>query len=155
MDENAIASGANADLLEVLERTEFFSSLSAEQYAKLAEISEPQLFNKSARIYDKNDPPDAFFVLVEGAVQFSLHLGGGSASAGEIIRRGDVFGWAALVEGATSRLASAQSLTEARVLSIDGKRLIELMDGDTSMGYLLMKRLNALISGDLNHFVAG
>jgi len=155
MDDNPIGLTATAGRREVLKRTEFFSSLTDEQYARLAEISQPQLFRKSAPIYSKNDPPDAFFVLVEGVVRFSLHLGGASASAGEIIRRGDVFGWAALVEGSKSRLATAHSLTDARVLSIDGERLIELMEGDSTMGYLLMKRLNALISGDLNHFVAG
>lgn len=143
------------DCRDIIAQTEFFAALTGEQHAQVAGISRLQQFPKGEPVYRKGDPPDAFYVLTDGIVRFSLHLGQAHASAGEIIRCGEVFGWAALVEPATARLATAHCLTDASVLSIDGARLLALMESDSALGYRIMKRLNALISGNFNHFVAG
>ena len=38
------------------------------------------------------NPANDFYVLADGMVRFTLGLGKGATSAGEIIRRGQVFG---------------------------------------------------------------
>ena len=141
--------------LEVIAQTAFFAALNKQQLAQIAPLCQPQSFAKGTPVYRLGEPTDAFYVLVDGVVRFSLGIDGAHASAGEIIRCGDVFGWAALIEGATTRLATAHCITDCNVLAMNGKQLLHLMEADNTMGYRLMKKLNALISGNLNHFVAG
>lgn len=140
---------------DIIAQTGFFSPLEPEQLEKVASLCGRRSIPKGSPVYLLGDPADDFFVLVDGVVRFSLRFGHAQASAGEIIRCGDVFGWAALIEGTVSRIATAHCLTPCTVLSIDGGALLSLMESDNVLGYRLMKRLNALISGNLKHFVAG
>ncbi len=88
-------------------------------------------------------------------VRFSIGLGSRQASAGQILRRGEVLGWAALVEHAPQRIASAFCITPCIVLAVDGAQLLLLMKADHSLGYHLMKQLNVLITGNLTAFASG
>jgi CRP-like cAMP-binding protein len=88
-------------------------------------------------------------------VRFTLGLGKRDTAAGDIIRRGDVFGWAPLVEGHTRRIATAYCLTACSVVAIDGAELIALMDADLGLGYALMKKLAVLLTSELVAFAAG
>lgn len=94
-------------------------------------------------------------MLAEGMVRFTLGFGKRETSAGEIIRRGDVFGWAALVEGYSRRIATAYCLTPCTVVAIDGARLHALMESDHDMGYAVMKKLAVLLTSELTTFAAG
>lgn len=140
---------------EVVGETAFFATLDKQQLARVAQLCQTQSFAKGTPVYRLGEPTNAFYILVDGAVRFSLGLDRAHASAGEIIRCGDVFGWAALIEGAPTRLATAHCITDCIVMAMNGKQLLHLMEADNTMGYRLMKKLNALISGNLNHFVAG
>ncbi len=101
------------------------------------------------------DAVDHFYVLADGMVRFTLGLGKRDTAAGDIIRRGDVFGWAPLVEGHTRRIATAYCLTACSVLAIDGAELIALMEADLGLGYALMKKLAVLLTSELVAFAAG
>jgi len=75
-------------------------------------------------------------------------------TAADIIRRGDVFGWAPLVEGHARRIATAYCLTACEVVAIDGAALNRLMEGDPGLGYALMKKLAVLLTSELVAFAA-
>ena len=87
---------------EVMSRTSFFSDLAAEQLERLANSARVVSYKSNESIYELGDPAEDFFILVEGVVRFTIGLGGRRTSAGEIIRCGDVFGWAALIQGAAT-----------------------------------------------------
>lgn len=143
------------DSIDILAQTAFFSGLSARQLSLVAKLCRPVSFPQECSIYNLGDQADDFYILVHGMVRFTIGLGGRSTSAGEIIRRGEVFGWAALIEGAQTRSATAFCLTPCTVLAINGNRLLELMEQDNTMGYRIMKQLNFLINGKLTAFAAG
>jgi toluene monooxygenase system ferredoxin subunit len=152
----AAASGAVADTgIDVLDQARFFSGLAPAQRARIAGLSTLKSFPQDTSIYLVGDPVEDFYVLSDGTVRFTLGLGKRETSAGEIIRRGDVFGWAALVEGHSQRIATAYCLTACDVVAISGKRLLELMERDHSLGYALMKQLAALLTSELVAFAAG
>lgn len=140
---------------DVVTRTSFFAGLDDETLTGFAECCESRVFYKDSAIYQLGDPADEFFILVDGMVRFSLGLGPMHATAGEIIRCGDVFGWAALVEGWRTRLATAYCLTSSSVLAMPAEDLLGIMERNPAVGYQLMKRLNTLITGNLIHFAAG
>ena len=139
----------------VLEQARFFSGLTADQRARIAAVASMRSFPKDTRIYTIGDEVDNFYVLGEGTVRFTLGLGKRETSAGDIIRRGDIFGWAALVEGHQRRIATAYCLTACQVVAIGGDALLTLMDSDAAIGYALMKKLAALLTSELTSFAAG
>ncbi len=144
-----------ADSAAVLAEARFFSGLSQEQRTQVAALARVRTFPQDTRIYTIGDAVDDFYVLAEGMVRFTLGLGKRETSAGDIIRRGDVFGWAPLVEGQPRRIATAYCLTACAVVVIDGAKLMELMESEASLGYALMKKLAVLLTSELVAFAAG
>ena len=152
----AIAAHGSANAgIGVLDQARFFSGLAPAQRERIAEIAVLRAFPQDTSIYRVGDPVEDFYVLADGTVRFTLGLGKRETSAGEIIRRGDVFGWAALVEGHSQRIATAHCLTHCEVVAISGARLLDLMERDHSLGYALMKQLAALLTSELVAFAAG
>jgi toluene monooxygenase system ferredoxin subunit len=139
----------------VLGHARFFAGLSAAQRSRVAGFGRMRSFPGDTRIYTVGDAVDDFYVLADGMVRFTLGLGKRDTSAGDIIRRGDVFGWAPLVEGHPRRIATAYCLTPCEVVAIDGAALTGLMEADAALGYALLKKLAVLLTSELTSFAAG
>lgn len=139
----------------VLGQARFFAGLTKPQLERVAALGRARSFPADTRIYTVGDPVDDFYVLADGMVRFTLGLGKRETSAGDIIRRGDVFGWAPLVEGHARRIATAYCLTACEVVAIDGGALMRLMESDAAIGYALMKKLAVLLTSELVAFAAG
>jgi CRP-like cAMP-binding protein len=141
--------------LPILEEAKFFSDLTHDQLERIAAICGVQEFPNGSQIYNLGNPAKYFYVLIDGIVRFNLTLGNRQASAGEFIRRGEVFGWAALIENAQRRIATASCMTACTVLRVEGDQLLQLMEQDHSIGYYLMKKINVLITSKMTAFAAG
>ena len=141
--------------VEVLAQARFFSGLTRPQLERIATLGRARSFPQDTRIYTVGDAVDDFYVLAEGMVRFTLGLGKRDTAAGDIIRRGDVFGWAPLVEGQPRRIATAYCLTACEVIAIDGEALVRLMEDDPAFGYALLKKLAVLLTSELVAFAAG
>lgn len=146
---------ANLHVAGLLRQARFFSGLTAAQIEQVAALGRMKSFPQDTRIYTVGDAVDDFYVLAEGMLRFTLGLGKRDTSAGDIIRRGEVFGWAPLVEGHARRIATAYCLTPCDVVAIDGAALNALMEADISLGYALMKKLAVLLTSELVAFAAG
>ncbi len=140
--------------VDVLSQTEFFSDLDRRQLEALASISRLQEHPEGRAIYDHGQPARYLYVLAEGVVQFAIGFGN-RTSAGDMLRRGNVFGWAALTPGVRHRIATATCVTPCTVLALDGNACFTLMQADHTLGFHLMTRLNLLVTGTLTAFVAG
>ncbi|MEO8441320.1 MAG: cyclic nucleotide-binding domain-containing protein [Betaproteobacteria bacterium] len=140
---------------EIVATTGFFGGLAPAQRERVAALGRVESYPQDGQIYDIGDAATYFYVLVDGMVRFSIGLGSRRAAAGQVLRRGEVFGWAALVEAAPKRIASAFCLTPCSVLAINGDQLLLLMEADHSMGFRLMQQLNVLITGNLTSFASG
>ena len=141
--------------LEVLGQARFFSGLDRERLRRVGALARVERYPADTRIYSLGDRVDDFYVLAEGMVRFTLGVGRRDTSAGEIIRRGEVFGWAALVETTPRRIATAYCLTPCAVIALPGAGLGALMQGDHTLGYALMKQLSILLTSELTAFAAG
>jgi toluene monooxygenase system ferredoxin subunit len=141
--------------VEVLGQARFFTGLTRAQLERVAALGKARAFPQDTRIYKVGDAVDDFYVLADGMVRFTLGLGRRETSAGDIIRRGDVFGWAPLVEGHPRRIATAYCLTPCEVVAIDGAALTALMESDAAIGFALMKKLAVLLTSELVAFAAG
>ena len=139
----------------ILAQTRFFCGLSEAQLQRAAQTGEIQAFERGRSVYCIGDPARALYVLVEGSVRLAIGMGNRHTSAGDILRRGDVFGWAALTPNSSRRIATASCLTDCTFLAIDGEKLRALMERDHTLGYRLMTHLVWLITGTLTAFAAG
>jgi CRP-like cAMP-binding protein len=140
---------------DVLAQARFFTGLDKAQLERVAALGSTCSFEADTRIYTVGDAVDKFYVLADGMVRFTLGLSKRDTAAGDIIRRGDVFGWAALVEGHTQRIATAYCLTACEVVALDGTALTRLMESDARIGFGVMKKLAVLLTSELVALASG
>lgn len=139
----------------ILSQTDFFRQLTSNQLDRVAALSTIQQCDEGQQVYRIGEPAKAIYVLMQGMVRLAIDYGGRNASAGDIVRRGEVFGWAALTPSCNLRIATASCLTSCSFLAVDGVALLNLMEQDHTLGYRLMSRLTQLITGTLTAFAGG
>ncbi len=57
-----------------------------------------------------------------------------------------VFGWAGMVDEAPRRVATAVCLEPSRVIATNGAEIIKILEQDTAAGFLVMRRLAAMVA---------
>lgn len=125
---------------------ELFNGIAAGTIAALAALARRERYQPSAVLYRPGDPAEDFFVLDSGRVEFLIGRGDRTAPGGFMLRKGEVFGWAALLEGTPARIASARCLEASSVLRINGRAALRVLEGDPAAGFTVMRRLAALIA---------
>ena len=125
---------------------ELFNGLNAATLQKLAALATPEQHPKGATLYRPGDPAEDFYVLDSGRVEFLIGRGERTAPAGFMLKKGEVFGWAALLDGYPARIASARCVEDSRLLRINGKRALGVLEQDSQAGFIVMRRLAALVA---------
>lgn len=129
-----------------LNAAELFIGISDETLVAITALAQKEERAAGSICYDFGDPADDFFVLESGRVEFLIGRDERLTPAGFMLRKGEVFGWAALLENQPQRIARATCLEQAQLLRIDGKQTLELLERDSASGYLVMRRLSSLIA---------
>jgi toluene monooxygenase system ferredoxin subunit len=143
MEGDALYLGSDATALDV---GELFNGLAAGTLEKLTGLAKRESHSAGAVLYRPGDPAEDFFVLDSGRVEFLVGRGDRTALGGFMLRKGEVFGWAALLDGYPARIASARCLEESSLLRINGKAALQVLESDRSAGFVVMRRLAALIA---------
>ena len=129
-----------------LSAAELFIGISSPTLQGLTELAKTEEFDAGRALYDVGDPADDFFILESGRVEFLIGRDERVSPAGFMLRKGEVFGWAALLENQPRRIARATSLERSRVMRINGKAALRMLESDTASGYVVMRRLSSLIA---------
>ncbi len=125
---------------------ELFNGIAAGTIAALAALARRETYQPGAVLYGPGDPAEDFFVLDSGRVEFLVGHGDRTAPGGFMLKKGEAFGWAALLDGYPARIASARCLEESSLLRINGKAALRVLEGDPAAGFVVMRRLAALIA---------
>ena len=125
---------------------ELFSGIADATLAALTGLAKPEEFAEGSTLYKPGDPADDFFVLDAGRVEFQIGRDERTSPAGFMLRKGEVFGWAALLDDHPARIATARVLEKSTLLRINGKAALKVLESDAASGYLVMRRLSALIA---------
>ena len=125
---------------------ELFAGASEATLAKLAALAAREEYEPGAVVYNVGDPAGDFFVLDSGRVEFQIGRDDRTSPAGFMLRKGEVFGWAALLDSQPRRIASATALEGSVLLRINGGDALAVLESDPPSGYLVMRRLSSLIT---------
>jgi toluene monooxygenase system ferredoxin subunit len=125
---------------------ELFSGIAAPTLAALAAHAKREEYAAGSTLYRPGDPSDDFFVLDSGRVEFQIGRDERTSPAGFMLNKGEVFGWAALLDNQPQRIASARVLENSALLRINGKQALKLLESDPASGFIVMRRLSALIA---------
>jgi toluene monooxygenase system ferredoxin subunit len=139
---DALYVGGESGALDV---GELFNGLNSSTLGKLVSLAQRETHPAGAALYRPGDPAEDFFVLDSGRIEFLVGRER-TAPAGFMLKKGEVFGWAALLEGYPVRIAAARCLEDASLLRINGKAALQALEGDPASGFVVMRRLAALIA---------
>jgi len=129
-----------------LSAAELLAGISAPTLQALTELAKKEQFEAGRALYDVGDSADDFFILETGRVEFLIGRDERVSPAGFMLRKGEVFGWAALLDNQPRRIARATCLEPSQILRINGKAALRVLESDPASGYLVMRRLSALIA---------
>ena len=139
-------SGSDGDHLVVLHRTAILEGISEATLQRIAAIGKPQSIDEGETLYSVGDPARSAYIVVSGRLRFPLGGDGRPAASGSIIPAGDILGWAALLVDQPRRIATVVALEPCRLLAIEGKALLKLLEDDPRAGFLVMQRLAKMIT---------
>ncbi len=136
----------DADALRALSRAELFQGLSTATLDAIAGLCTPHDYEEGEAVYRFGDDAADVYVLVNGRVRFSLGVGNRPGEGHSVFTSRMVIGWAALVADQPRRIATAMCLEPTRLLVIPGKALLDVLEQSPADGFIVMKRLAAMIT---------
>ena len=125
---------------------ELFSGIAEGTLAALTALAKREEYAEGTELYKPGDAADDFFVLDSGRVEFRIGRDERTSPAGFMLKKGEVFGWAALLENQPYRIASARVLDKSALLRINGRQALKILESDPASGFVVMRRLSALIA---------
>jgi toluene monooxygenase system ferredoxin subunit len=125
---------------------ELFSGIAEKTLAEINALARREEFTQGGTLYNVGDPAEDFFVLESGRVEFLIGRDDRTSPAGFMLRKGEVFGWAALLDSQPSRIAKATCLEHSTLLRINGREALKVLESDPASGYVVMRRLSSLIA---------
>lgn len=134
----------------LLRRTMPFQIVSDELLQGIAKLARWKSYARGDVIYDVGDPPDDIYVMSSGSVRHALAAESGVESQEKIMRSGDVFGWAAVLEGQRGRMAKTVCLERTETIQIDGDELMKLIEQSPATGDVVMSRFATMITREFS-----
>lgn len=139
----------STDKFKILRLNTFLSKAPSELLSSLANAATEDQFERGAFIYAKNDHAKHFHILIDGKVghpevqaaeeQFSI--------ARDVSACGQLFGFAAAVQGMPLRIISARCERATRTLTIDGQFFQSLCRRYGVLGHDLLQELTRAYAG--------
>ena len=142
VDGDAIYVGSHG----ALDVGELFTGIAGATLAALTALARREEHAAGSMLYKPGDPAEDFFVLESGRVEFQIGRDERTSPAGFMLKKGELFGWAALLENQPQRIASARVLENSALLRINGKQVLKVLESDPASGFIVMRRLSALIA---------
>jgi len=134
--------------IEDIRNFDLFSGLNEDELTEVAELCKRRIYELNSVIFDLDTLSDEIFI-VEGAddsIQVEIPLGPGE---GKVIihtlTRGETFGWAALGSNHV-KTAIVRCLARVSVVAINGNSLIQLMERNNHIGFIIMRNLSEIIA---------
>ena len=119
-----------------------FKELGRDFMEKISEIAVEADFPENRIIFNRGEPAENLYILVQGCVDLFISEGGTIHFT--VDEPGEIFGWSALVDP-NIYTASAQCYENTSVIVIDSTRLEHVFDKFPKEAYKVMKRLAGVV----------
>ena len=130
----------------LLRRAMPFQMVSDELLHDIAALATSRSYARGDMIYDVGDVADDIHIVASGSVQHILHASAEGVEVEKVMHSGDVFGWAAVLEGERGRLARTVCLERTEVIRINGEALMALIRRTPATGDVIMSRFATMIT---------
>ena len=129
-----------------LKQSELFKKVVPEGLKILAPLARLETYAPGSIIFSQNTLAEKLFLLDQGVVALKTSLAGGLEITYEMItKKGDPFGWSALVEP-FKLTATAICLEKTQVIAFQQKELDRIFTQHPDLGFTVMKNLCILIA---------
>jgi toluene monooxygenase system ferredoxin subunit len=123
-----------------------FSGIPGRTLDRVIQIARTRILDEGTVLYRVGDPAEELYVLESGRVNCVFGTDDRTSPVDDLISKGEVFGWSALLEGRPRRLAAASCLERSSLLSLSRKQLLKVLEADPAAGFAVMRRLPGLIA---------
>jgi len=127
----------------------FFQGMDPEACSRLSKCAQKNVYDAGEYIIREGEVADRFFLVRHGRVAIELHSPGKAPMVIATIDGGEMFGWS-WVSPPYKWSFSARAVQLTRLLSLDAKCIVALMEDDKTLGYDFYKRLMPVISERLS-----
>ena len=129
---------------------ELFHILGPDQLKRIVSVARVERYQAGASLFQEGDALPDLYVVQEGSVRLSMGARVWSREASlrtivSTVGRGGTVGWSSLVPPRLATL-SAHAMEPCKLLAIPGRGLIEMMEEDGRLGYLVMSSVAAIAS---------
>jgi CRP-like cAMP-binding protein len=133
---------------DFLKQNVYFQELDEIALDELSQLCKEETYKARSVIFRQGESARKFYLVEEGVVSFRIEAIGGTLTT--VIERGDLFGWASLVEP-YRYTATALSIKDAKVLTIEANPFKnEFLQRDFKFAFNFMNRLVRVISRRLD-----
>jgi CRP-like cAMP-binding protein len=131
---------------DVLAKLSLFEGLPDGALEALAGMSKEVSFAPDVTIFSPEQPSEYLYVLVAGSVRLTLFVStlSGPVTVTSLKTPGQAFGFSAVV-GKGHHHNAAEASSEAKVIAVDGRALMDYLEKDPSVGFVVMKRIAGVI----------
>ena len=135
--------------IDTLRTCELFAELTDEELQQILPFCREEHHRKDEVMFSEGDEATAFYILMEGQVslQYVICPQPDYCQDARILldKPGDFMGWSSLVK--PSRMtASGLCLTDVHLVDVDSKRVNELMERNSHIGFVILKELAGSLS---------
>jgi CRP-like cAMP-binding protein len=130
-----------------LARVSLFEGLPEGELAELAAVSSRRHLSDGDVLFEQGQPARTLYVVVAGGLVLRAASEGASVIV-DTLRPGDLVGWAAMREGATT-LSTARAVGSAEVVAIPVDPIVDLAAGGSRQSKRLVRRIVALAAAHL------
>jgi CRP-like cAMP-binding protein len=133
-------------LLSLLKQSDLFKKIPVEELKTLIPLSQEKTFTTESIIFSQNSKAEKVYLLEEGLVALKTSLTSGLEITYEMItKRGDPFGWSALIEP-YQHMTTAICLENTKAVFFNRKDLSRLFPQHPILGFKVMQNLSILIA---------
>jgi CRP-like cAMP-binding protein len=135
--------------IEDLKRLYWFSTLSNRMLEKISPHVQSHYFQDNDIVFEEGERADNFYMLKLGKILLEVELSADIIISLGAVRTGFSFGWSALLPEPSHYTSYARCVEPCEVFSILGRKFIEIIDEDHTMGYMVMQGLVRILKNRL------
>lgn len=134
--------------VDELHKIYLVQNLSDEQLESLSSILERRFLEEKEVIFEQNQQADNFYMLKRGKVLLRVDISASTTISLGAVKPGYSFGWSSLL-GDNAYTSHAVCVEPSELFVAPGAKLMELLDQDHTMGYLVMQGVVRILENRL------